>query len=539
MRESSPDVLLRIQNLNAAYASESGHLRVVRDWTMSLPRGEVAGILGESGSGKTTSALAILGLLPRGAVVSGSVCFQGVELIGATESTLQKIRGAQISLIQQEPLLSLNPVIRVIDQVAEVLRAHGMARAAEGTRRARTALQRAGLADESLHNAYPHQLSGGQRQRVSIAQAIVCGPSLVIADEPTGALDAVSTLEILQLLRNLVRELNASLILITHDPRLAAAIADRVLIVNAASIVETGPAREVLARPLHPYTQALLRCLRGPLKARCIPTIDTPLLSVRRVSKAFYRRGKLTTRRTAVQALVNVNLELQASQTVAVVGPSGAGKSTLARCIAGLEQPDSGEVLLDGRRTTRDALHRRIQVIFQDPGASLNPRFTVEEALAEPLVIRTKTRPARSGILERLHQVGLPDSVGARLTSQLSGGQKARLALARALAAFNDRGEACILILDESLSSLDLLAHDQMIKLLLELQQQRALSYILIAHDLSLVARLADQMLVLREGRAVESGAPQALFESPMDAEWQQLVAATRALESGQACTDV
>jgi peptide/nickel transport system ATP-binding protein len=271
-------MLLRVQNLNAAYAAESGHLRVVRDWSLSLAPGEAVAILGESGSGKTTSALAILGLLPRGAVVSGSACFQGIELIGASESRLQKIRGAQISLIQQEPSLSLNPVIRVIDQVAEVLRAHGAAHraglravrgagaAADRKQRARSALQRVGLA-ESLHDAYPHQLSGGQRQRVAIAQAIVCGPSLVIADEPAGALDAVSTLDILQLLRNLVHELNASLILITHDPRLAAAIADRVLVVCAGSIVETGPAREVLALPLHPYTQALLRCLRGPLPA--------------------------------------------------------------------------------------------------------------------------------------------------------------------------------------------------------------------------------------------------------------------------------
>ena len=266
---------------------------------------------------------------------------------------------------------------------------------------------------------------------------------------------------------------------------------------------------------------------------------DTPLLSVRRLAKIYHRRVKLTAGRTTVRALLDVDLELHAGRTFAVVGPSGAGKSTLARCIAGLEQPDSGEVLLDGQRTTREALHRRIQLIFQDPGASLNPRFTVEEALAEPLVIRTKTRPAQSGILERLRQVGLPDGVGSRLTSQLSGGQKARLALARALAALDDRGEACVLILDESLSSLDLLAQDQMINLLLDLQRKRALSYILIAHDLSLVARLANQMLVLREGRAVESGAPHALFESPMDAEWRQLVAATRALESGQACTDV
>ena len=548
MRESNPDALLRVQNLNAAYAAGSGHLRVVRDWSWSLARGEVGGILGESGAGKTTSALAILGLLPRGAVVSGSAWFQGVELIGATESRLQKIRGAQISLIQQEPLLSLNPVIRGIDQVKEVLRAHGGAAAAERKQRARSALQRAGLIDESLHHAYPHQLSGGQRQRVAIAQAIVCGPSLVIADEPTGALDAVSTLEILQLLRNLVHELNASLILITHDPRLIAAIANRVLVVCAGSIVESGPAREVLARPLHPYTQALLRCLRGPLHApgvlhgasrTSMAASDTPLLSVRRLAKIFYRRGKLTAGRTTVRALLDVDLELRAGRTLAVVGPSGAGKSTLARCIAGLEQPDTGEVLLDGQRETRDAIHRRIQVIFQDPGASLNPRFTVEEAMAEPLVIRTRTRPSQSWTQERLRQIGLPDGVASRLTSQLSGGQKARLALARALAALDDRGQPSVLILDESLSGLDLLAQDQMINLLLDLQRQRALSYILIAHDLSLAARLADQMLVLREGRVVESGAPSALFESPMDAEWRQLVAATRALETGQACIDV
>jgi len=547
MRESSPDVLLRVESLNAAYQAEGGHHRVVRDWSMSLAGGEIVGILGESGAGKTTSALAILGLLTRGALVTGSVCFQGIELIGASEGTLQKIRGAQISLIQQEPLLSLNPVLRVVDQVAEVLRAHLPMPALERKKRARAALQQVGLEGEAVQNAYPHQLSGGQRQRVLIAQAVVCGPSLVIADEPTGALDAVSTLEILQLLRNLVRELHASLILITHDPRLVATIADRVLIVYAGSIVETGPAREVLSSPLHPYTQALLRCRRSRLQApgvlherrTSMATSDAPLLSVRRLAKIFYRRGKLAAGPTTVRALLDVDLELRAGRTLAVVGPSGAGKSTLARCIAGLEQPDTGEVLLDGQRATRDAIRRRIQVIFQDPGSSLNPRFTVEEAMAEPLMIRTKKRPARLEIQERLRQIGLPGPVASRLTSQLSGGQKARLALARALAALDDRGQACVLILDESLSSLDLLAQDQMIKLLLDLQQQRALSYILIAHDLSLVAHLADQMLVLRDGRAVESGAPQALFESPIDADWRELVAATRALETGQACIDV
>jgi ABC-type glutathione transport system ATPase component len=267
--------------------------------------------------------------------------------------------------------------------------------------------------------------------------------------------------------------------------------------------------------------------------------IDAPLLSVRRLAKTYYRRAKLTARRTAVHALLDVNLELPVGQTLAVVGPSGAGKSTLARCIAGLEQPDTGEVLLDGQRATRAAIHRRIQMIFQDPGASLNPRFTVQEAMAEPLVIRTKTRPAQSEIDERLRHIGLPDGVASRLTSQLSGGQKARLALARALAALDDSGQACVLILDESLSSLDLLAQDQMINLLLEPQRQRPLSYILIAHDLSLVAHLASQIVVLQEGRAVESGATRTLFESPINAEWRRLVAATRALESGPARIDV
>lgn len=269
-----------------------------------------------------------------------------------------------------------------------------------------------------------------------------------------------------------------------------------------------------------------------------------PLLSVRRLAKIFYRRGMLTGYGAAVQALLDVDLDLQAGRTLAVVGPSGAGKSTLARCIAGLERPDDGEVLLDGRPATRETIHRRIQVIFQDPGASLNPRFTVAEAIAEPLmirakmIIRTKTRPTQSGIVERLRQIGLPDGAASRLTSQLSGGQRARLALARALAALDDPGQPSVLILDESLSSLDLSVQAQMINLLLDLQQQRALSYILIAHDLSLAAHLADQVLVLWEGRAVERGTPHALFQNPMHPGWRQLVSATMAFDTGQACSD-
>jgi peptide/nickel transport system ATP-binding protein len=524
MCESSPDALLRLEHLNVAYATARGYLPAVRDWTMSIASGQVVGIIGESGSGKTTAALAVMGLLPRSAVVSGSVRFCGVEQTGAEERARNNIRGARISLIQQEPLLSLNPAIRVVDQVAEVLRAHIRMRGADRKKGARQALERVGLVDEPLQNAYPHQLSGGQRQRVLIAQAIVCGPSLVIADEPTGALDVVSALEVMKLLQQLVLELKAALMIITHDPRLLAMIAERVLVVHAGQIVREGPASEVLRSVVH---ESRLSRIGG-----------LPLLRVQGLAKTYLRRRSLLGRHQEVEALRGVNLELQAGRTLAVVGPTGSGKSTLARCIAGLEHPDAGEVLLDNRECTSTTIHRRIQMIFQDPGGSLNPRFTVAEALAEPLAISTRAHVPSPIILERLRQVGLPESAGARVTSQLSGGQKARLAIARALAALGEPDRPGVLLLDESLSALDLSVQTQIIELLLDLQQRRNLAYILIAHDLALVARLADEVVVLSEGRVVERGAPHTVFENPIHAQWRQLVEADRAIERGDARRD-
>ena len=260
----------------------------------------------------------------------------------------------------------------------------------------------------------------------------------------------------------------------------------------------------------------------------------TPLLSVRNLSKAYSGRGRFTLQAPS-QALDGVNLELMAGRTLAVVGPSGSGKSTLARCIAGLEQADAGEVLLDGRTAGPQTIHQRIQMIFQDPGASFNPRFTVAEALAEPSIIRGCTRAAESSIAEQLRQVGLREDIGSRFTGQLSGGQKARLALTRALAALNDPDHPCILILDESLSSLDLSVQAQIIDLLVDLQRQRTLSYILIAHDLSLAAHFAGELAVLWDGRVVEHGPPQALFDNPTHPGWRQLVSATMSLEKGDA----
>ena len=505
MSESTPGPLLHIQSLSAAYRVEGGYLPAVRNWNLLLGRGEVLGLLGESGCGKTTAALALMGLLPASAQVSGSVRFQGMELIGAGEAELEKIRGAQISFIPQEPLLSLNPVIRVVDQVAEVLRAHRRLSAAEYQDRARIALEHAGLKARDLQQAYPHQLSGGQRQRVLIAQAIVCGPALVIADEPTSALDPVSTREIVTLLLSLVRGLNASLVLITHDPRILSATADRVIVMHDGTIVEAGPAQEVL------------RSVRSPIRGLPVPA-DKPtdagaaaVLGTRGVTKSYHRRSKLTARHEEVPAVRGVDLELQAGRTLAVVGPSGAGKSTLARLMAGLEKPDAGEILVDGRELGSRALHRRIQMIFQDPGASLNPRFTVAEALAEPLAVQGR----RSNLAAMLQRVGLPENALSRRTSQLSGGQKARLAVARALAALSDRESPCVLILDESLASLDLSVKAQMIQLLMDLQRQRSLAYVLIAHDLSVAIHMADEVAVVSDGRIVERGSPRELQSLP------------------------
>lgn len=258
------ETLLSVDGLSASYPLSACYLTVVRELGFEIQPGQIVGLLGESGGGKTTAILAMLGLLPEGALVQGSVRFQGVELIGAPEATMHTIRGARISCIPQEPLLSLNPVIRVIDQVALVLQAHGRLGAAECRSRARAALEQAGLEGSQLHNSYPHQLSGGQRQRVLIALAIVCRPSLLIADEPTGSLDAPSALEILSLLRGLVQQMSASLLLITHDPSVAACIADRVMVMYAGRIVEQGPANEVLRSPSHPYTRGLLRSVLSP-----------------------------------------------------------------------------------------------------------------------------------------------------------------------------------------------------------------------------------------------------------------------------------
>ena len=474
--------MLSVDGLSVSYRAGEP---VARQLSFDIGAGEVVGLLGESGCGKTTTALAILNLLPAGAHLEGSVRFRGIELVSATEGVLRKIRGAQISFIPQEPLLSLNPVIRVIDQVGEVVRAHTNLGRRESRGRARAALLEVGLEPESLHAAYPHQLSGGQRQRVLIAQAIVCHPALLIADEPTGSLDGESAREILRLLRGFVDRREMSMLLITHDPEVLEAIADRAMVMQNGQIVQSGKVGDVLQAPRPAYRQ---RAERAEQEQRA-----PALLTIRGLRKTYQRRGLLFRERSEVQALRGIDLELDEREILAITGASGSGKSTLARCIAGLEKPSSGEI--------KPAAPGQVQLIFQDPGASLNPRFTVAEALKEPAIIRGSAKQVN--VPERLEQVGLPQTAAGRLTAQLSGGEKARLALARALAALGEGDEPGILILDESLGSLDLSTRTQIIQLLLDLRARRSLAYIVITHDRKLAAQLADEVAVMSGGEMV------------------------------------
>ncbi len=494
-------------------AADGARVCALRDVSFSLEPSQSLGILGESGSGKSTLALALMRLLPSNATFTGKIEISGRDLPWLSSSQLRRVRGAELALISQEPALALNPVLSIGRQISDVLRAHSDVSKKEGARRVCEILEQVGFEHpERVMRAYPHQLSGGQKQRAALAQALVCRPSLLIADEPLSSLDTVTQAEVLDLLRRLKHELNLGMVFISHDASALSTICDRVLVMKAGQTAASGTWEQIRTS-----SDDYVRGLQFTSGASCSdassrispPVLNAaPVLEVRNLSKTYVQRQMLSREKFEIRALEDVSVRLMPNATVAVIGRSGSGKSTLVRCIAGFEIPDKGEVLLEG-----DPVQKRssVQMIFQDSSTALNPRFTAVQLVAEPLEIaRAGSKKERiERALDLMAEVGLEKSWHSRNAAEFSGGQRQRLALARALAA-----SPKVLILDESLSGLDLSLQEQILKLLLDLHARHNLSYLFISHDLRFLPMFAQQVLVMEAGRIVDQIAPNKLWTS-------------------------
>jgi len=483
--------LLQVTDLTVGYP---GRPRVVNGVSLSIDAGEVVGVSGPSGCGKTTLALSLMGLLPADSDVFGSIRFHGQELREMRERDLEAIRGAGIALVFQESALALNPVLTAGAQIAEVVRAHERCSRTSAIERARAALVDVGFGDERnrVFDAYPHELSGGQRQRILIAQATVCRPAVVIADEPVASLDERSGADVLALIRSLNERLGMSFLLITHSAEVLASTADRVIEMNGGRVAErTG------------HSRAPSIALAGPRVSRpARTTASDVIVDVSGLRKSYQRRQLFRKPEPPVQALTYIDLTIARGSTLGIAGASGCGKSTLARCIAGLEKPDRGHIRVNGiditRLRERDLLSHRnqVQIIFQDSAAALNPRFTALDIVSEAMVIQRIGTPSerRDRSADLLTHVGLsPDRLQSR-PGEFSGGERQRLAIARALAV-----SPRVLILDEAFSGLDVATRDRIVRLLMELKATHGLTYVCISHDLDLLAGFATDIVVMDE----------------------------------------
>jgi peptide/nickel transport system ATP-binding protein len=516
------DHLLEVRNLSVEFHTAVGVVKAVCDMSYHLDRGETLAILGESGSGKSVSSSAIMNLIdmPPGRISSGEILLDGVDLLKMPLSQRREINGRRIAMIFQDPLSHLNPVYTVGWQIREALTTHGTD-ATKAQAEALRLLGRVGILDpEHALDKYPHEFSGGQRQRVMIAMALALRPDLLIADEPTTALDVTVQAEVLELLKELQRETGMAVLIITHDLGVVAEIADRVVVMEKGVLVEAGTVREVYKHPQHPYTKKLIAAAPGkgemhqPLKG------TEPVLSVRDVRKTY----------GAFSALKGVSFDLLAGETLAVVGESGSGKSTLARILLRLDEPDAGSALWKGRDLFQLSpaelykLRRDLQMVFQDPTQSLNPRMTVYQLISEAWVIHPDILPKakwRERVAELLTQVGLgPEHMG-RYPHQFSGGQRQRIAIARALAL-----EPQLIICDEAVSALDVSVQAQVIALLDGLRKEMGIAFIFIAHDLPVVRDFADHVMVMQKGEVVELGTVREIFETPQKPYTQALLAA-------------
>ncbi|MGW9331157.1 ABC transporter ATP-binding protein [Bosea sp. NPDC055594] len=550
--------ILSVSGLTTSFRVEGAWRSVVRGATFDIAPKETVALVGESGSGKSVSALSIMRLTPPGSSrIEGSVRLSGKELLTLPEAKMREVRGNEIAMIFQEPMTSLNPVLTIGFQIAEALMLHrGLSRSAAEAEVVRLLEKVRIPAAKARFHDYPHRFSGGMRQRVMIAMALACKPKLLIADEPTTALDVTIQAQILELIKLLQEEEGMSVLFITHDMGVVAEIADRTVVMYNGEQVETGRTEDIFANPQKPYTKALLSAVPrlGSMEGRRRPmrfpvvdrktglsdvpaeTADTvaaserPVLEVANLTTRFeIRSGLLGSVSGRVHAVENVSFSLLSGETLALVGESGCGKSTTGRSVMRLIEPLSGSVLLDGedvlkldQKTLRER-RARMQMIFQDPFASLNPRMTVGTAVAEPLLINklANRREAQDKVADLLERVGLQPDMASRFPHEFSGGQRQRIAIARALAV-----EPRLVVADEAVSALDVSVKAQVINLMLELQERMKLAYLFISHDMAVVERVSHRVAVMYLGEIVEIGPREAIFGNPQHPYTRRLLAA-------------
>ena len=518
--------LLSVQGLSLAIHG----FPILHEVSFDIAAGEIVAVTGESGSGKSMTALAIMGLLPGGSVSSGRVALDGVDILKTPEPQLCKMRGNDMGMVFQEPMTALNPVQTIGDQVAETIRVHERTTRKQALNRAAETLERVGLPNDRFPlTRYPHELSGGQRQRVVIAMAIALRPKLLIADEPTTALDVTTQATILDLLKGLVEEFGMGLLMITHDLAVVSQLADRIVVMQQGRLVEQGPTQTLLRDMQHPYTKALFAASAHEVDLP-VPPPPVPLLSVRNVVRDYPVAGiRLFAPARHYRAVDHVSFELQRGERLGLVGESGCGKSTLTRAILGLEPVQSGSITLDGEpvftgKRPNLAVRRKMQVVFQDPYGSFNPRHRVDRLVTEPfhLLDTPPTGKMReAAIAKALTDVGLQPADARKYIHEFSGGQRQRIAIARALIVDPE-----LIVFDEAVSALDVSVRAQVLDLLADLCRARPLSYLFISHDLSVVRTVTDRVLVMQAGKIVEQGETESVFTNPQHAYTQTLLAA-------------
>ena len=550
--------LLHIHQISIGFQTDNGFRETLQQVDFQLYKNEILGIVGESGSGKSLTSLAVLGLLPSSAkITEGEILYNGDDLSTLSTKQLRKIRGKEISMIFQEPMSSLNPSMKCGPQVTEILLKHTALSKKEAIAETLQLFEKVKLPrPESIYDVYPHQISGGQKQRVMIAMAIACKPKILIADEPTTALDVTVQKEILLLLKSLQQETEMSIIFISHDLALVSEISNRVVVMYQGKIVEQNSAKKLFLQPKETYTKALLASKPSTTeRLKKLPTVknflentisnvvetkserekrhqeiyaQSPLLEVVNVEKEFVSNPGLFQQKTSVKAVNNVSFKIFKGETLGLVGESGCGKSTLGNVILQLDKATAGKVLYHGRDITKISktelrkLRKEIQLIFQDPFSSLNPRIPVGKAIMEPMEVHRlykNNKERKQKTLELLHRVGLNESHFNRYPHEFSGGQRQRIGIARTIAV-----EPKLIVCDESVSALDISVQAQVLNLLNELKDKFGFTYIFISHDLAVVKYMADQLLVMNQGKIVEQGDADQIYANPEKEYTQKLI---------------